>query len=228
MGKVDGVADRKVLRRIQPDELLALAHLHRFEHAQILAQPLLPPQSHALHHLHKRQRAAIENRQLEIVQLHDGVVHAHADKGRKHVLGGGDQHAFFHQAGGVTHLGDIAPGGLHLEVIEIGAAEDNARTRRGGHDAHVHRDPAVKTDAGTLHRRPDCLFKSQERPRNPRLSFRLQRFEKNKLWDFRHSAWFPENGLYGFGIHDRQRSWQETTVRLHPANVGRTASVALF
>ena len=178
MGKVDGVADREILRRIEADELFALAHLHRFEHAQILAQPLLPPQSHPLHHLHDGQRAAVQNRQLQVVQLHNGVVHAHADKGREHMLGGGDQHAFFHQAGGVAHLGDIAPGGLHLEVIEIGAAEDDARTRRGGHDAHAHRDAAVKSDAGALHGRPDCLFKSQNGLRNLRLLFRLQPFRR--------------------------------------------------
>ena len=52
MIEVDLVADGKTLRRIEPDKLFALAHLRRPEHAQILPQPLLPPQPDPLHHLH--------------------------------------------------------------------------------------------------------------------------------------------------------------------------------
>jgi hypothetical protein len=42
------------------------------------------------------------------------------------VLGGGDEDALAHEAGGVTDFGDVAAGCWDFEVVKVGAAEDYA------------------------------------------------------------------------------------------------------
>ena len=78
------------------------------------------------------------------------------------MLGRGNEHALFHETGGVTHAGYIAADGLDFETIEIGAAKHDARA--GGRGQHAHRDrgATVQTDAAALHRSADCLLVGQE------------------------------------------------------------------
>ena len=47
------------------------------------------------------------------------------------MFGGRNQDALAHEAGGVTDLGDISPGGFYFEVVEVGAAEDDAGASGG-------------------------------------------------------------------------------------------------
>ena len=42
------------------------------------------------------------------------------------MLGGGDEDALAHETGGVGNLGHVAADGLDFEVVEVGAAEDDA------------------------------------------------------------------------------------------------------
>jgi hypothetical protein len=48
------------------------------------------------------------------------------------VLGGGDEHALFHEAGGVADAGYVAAGGFDLKAIEIDAAKNDSRSGRSG------------------------------------------------------------------------------------------------
>jgi len=79
-----------------------------------------------LNHFDERFGASIENGQLKVVEFHDGVVDAQADQRGEQMLGGRDEDALFHQAGGITHTGDVPADGLNLKTIKVGAAEDNA------------------------------------------------------------------------------------------------------
>ena len=88
---------------------------------------------------HVRQGAAVQDGQFQVVQLHDHVVHAHADERGEQVFSGGDQHALAHQAGGVADLGHVAADGGNLKVVQVSAAEDDARSGRSGQQAHGYR-----------------------------------------------------------------------------------------
>ena len=52
------------------------------------------------------------------------------------MLGGGDEHALAHEAGGVADLGDVAADGGNFEVVEVGAAEDDAGAGGRGQKPH--------------------------------------------------------------------------------------------
>ena len=161
MRKVDGVAHRVSLRGIDADELVAFAHLVGPQDLEIGALAPLLPQAGAGDHFDVRQRAAVENRQLQVVELDDGVVHAHADEGREQVLGGGDEHALLHQAGGVADLGDVLADGWHVESVEIDAAKHDARSSRSGQDAQMYGRSAVEPDATTFDGGSNCALKDQ-------------------------------------------------------------------
>ena len=51
------------------------------------------------------------------------------------MLSSGDEHAFFHQAGGVTHFGDVAAVGFDLIAIEVLTTEDDSCAGWGGQNA---------------------------------------------------------------------------------------------
>jgi hypothetical protein len=62
------------------------------------------------------------------------------------VLGGGDEDALAHEGGGVGDFGDVAAGGGDFEVVEVGAAEDDAGAGGGGDEAEVDVYAGVETD----------------------------------------------------------------------------------
>ena len=74
------------------------------------------------------------------------------------MLGGGDQHALFLQAGGVAHLGYIASYGLDFIAIQIDATEDDAGSGRRRQDSQSHRRAAVQTHTLALYRGANCLL----------------------------------------------------------------------
>src|SRR3984957_8729216 len=132
VGEMDVVSDAVAFAGINGDELPVLPDFHALQDAQILPSAPLAANAHAGEGFHIGRGASVEDGQLQIVQLNDDVVDAHADQGGEKMLGGGDEHALTHDAGGVADLGDISAGGRNLVIVQIGAAENNARAGRGG------------------------------------------------------------------------------------------------
>src|SRR5579862_5252741 len=157
-GKIDGVVDAVARPGVDADELVAFAHLHRMQHTNIFAAPPLGANAHAQEGFNIWLGAAVEDGQFQVVDLDNYVIDPHSNEGREEVFGRRNEHALAHEAGGVAELGDIAPGGRDLEVIKIGAAKDNARTRRGGQKPHVHGGAGVKPHSRKRERLGDRLF----------------------------------------------------------------------
>jgi len=91
--------------------------------------------------------AAIEDGNFEVIDFDEGVVYAHAVEGAEQVLGGGDQHALAHQAGGVTDFLHVAPTGGNGETFEIGADENDAGGGRGGEDTDADGNAGMEADS---------------------------------------------------------------------------------
>src|SRR5580693_2097328 len=103
MRKINGIGDGISIRRIDSDELAALAHFELAANLQILASAPLFADARLANHLHKWPRAAVENGQFQVVELDDGVINPHADERREHVLRGGNENALVHPAGNDRH-----------------------------------------------------------------------------------------------------------------------------
>src|SRR5579859_157925 len=163
LGEIDRVRDRISIRWIYSDELFSIAHLHFLADSQVGAAAALLADARVLDHADKRLGAAIQNRQFKIVQFNDGIINARTHEGGKQVFGGGNQHAFFHQAGGITYFGHVAADSFNLIVIQIGAAENNPAPRGCRQDAQRNRRSTVQSCAFALYRAANCLFVEQSR-----------------------------------------------------------------
>jgi len=146
-GEVDLVGDAVAFAGIDTNELVAIVDLDSLADTEVFAAAALGLEADVTEGFDVRQGTAVEDGKLEVVELHDDVVDAGSDEGREQVFGGGDKHALAHKAGGVANLGDIASGGGDLEVVEVGAAKENAAAAGGREQAHVNGRSAVQADA---------------------------------------------------------------------------------
>src|SRR5581483_10712042 len=161
MGEIDRVRDGIKVGWIHRNELFSLSDFDFTLNAKVLSRSALLSNTGFQDHVHERAGAAIENWEFEIVQFDDGIINSGANKSGEKVLGGGDQDAFLHQAGGVTDPGQVAPGGLDDEAVEVDAAEDNAATGSCRDNLQVNRSAAMEAYAFTLDSGSNCLFLNQ-------------------------------------------------------------------
>jgi len=96
VGEVDGVRDGIRVGGMHRDEFIAFAHFDFTKNLEIFARAALLADAGLLDQFDEWERAAIEDGKFEVIEFDDGVVHAQADARREQVLGGGDEHAFFH------------------------------------------------------------------------------------------------------------------------------------
>jgi hypothetical protein len=158
MREVYGIGNRIDIGWIYRDELIALAQFQFPPNAKVCPRAPLLSNSRFLNGINERLGTAIQNWQLQIIQFDHGIIDAAADACREHVLSGGNQDAFFHQARGIADSGNVAAYCLHLEPIEIDASEDYARARRRRQYPQLNRSPTMQTDAAAFYRCTDCLL----------------------------------------------------------------------
>ena len=77
------------------------------------------------------------------------------------MLGGRNQDALFHQAGGIADTGYVATAGFDGESIEISAVEDDAGAGRCRKDSEIDGSSAVEAHSGAGDGGTNCLFASQ-------------------------------------------------------------------
>src|ERR1700756_3819685 len=102
--KIDLVGDAVAFARINSNKFVSLADFQGLKNTEIIPAPALRFESNGTKGLNIRRRTSIEDGQLEIVDLYDHIVDAHANQRRQQVLGRLDQHTLTHQACGVADL----------------------------------------------------------------------------------------------------------------------------
>jgi len=75
---------------------------------------------------------AIEDWNLDAIDIDEDVVDPGGVNGGEEVFGGGKKHALFHQTGGVADAGDVAATGLNRKKVQIRAAKNDATVGGGG------------------------------------------------------------------------------------------------
>ena len=78
------------------------------------------------------------------------------------MFGSGKQHAIFHKAGGVADARDVSAAGFDFEIVEIGAAENDAGAGGGGEETEVRRDGGVEAYAVNVNGAIYGLLKFQD------------------------------------------------------------------
>ena len=162
LGKVDGVVDGVAIAGIDADELVAggriFADLDGLEDAEVFTLAALALEACGEDGGDVGEGAAVEDGDLEVVDFYDDVVDAEADEGREKVLGGLDEDALTHEGGGVGDARHVATRRGDFEVVEVGAAEDNAGAGGCGDEAHRNGGAGVKTHSVEVQRGVDGVL----------------------------------------------------------------------
>jgi hypothetical protein len=157
-GEVDRIVDRIALTGVDTDELAAFVYLNGLEDAEVFALAPLAAQAGGEQSFDVGLGAAVQDGDLEVVDLDDDVIDAEADEGAEEMFGGLDENALAHERGGVGDLGDVTAGGGNLKVVEIRSAEDDAGAGWSGDEAEIDAYTGVKADAVEADGRQDGLF----------------------------------------------------------------------
>jgi cytidylate kinase len=107
----------------------------------------LTAQARAFEHFYEGLSGAIEDRQLEGINLDENIVHAARVKRCKDMLGGRKQHALLHQAGRVADARDVANVSLKGESVQVCAAKYDAGAGRRWGELQARTYRGVESDA---------------------------------------------------------------------------------
>ena len=140
-------AHPEIVRRINADAPPAIGKFQRLHDLQITPPLPQPPNSGLLQHFNEWLRGAVQDRQFQRVQLDVDVVHAAGIERGEQVLGGGEQHALLHQAGGVADARDVSHMRFDLKIVEVHAPEHDSGIGRGRHKPQVGFYGGVEADS---------------------------------------------------------------------------------
>src|SRR5262249_7827822 len=132
--------------------------------AQIAAPLAILLDPRAADQFHERLAASVENRDFQVVDLNERIVHAHAVEHAQQMLCGGDQHALPHQAGRVADLLHVAPACGNAEPVEVGSDEHDPRGRRSRKNTNFDRNARMKPNPGRFYWTLNGGLKAQETP----------------------------------------------------------------
>ena len=130
--------------------LAVILHRDRPPDPQVAALSPVIPNPGAFDQIDEGLPAAIENRHLQVIDLDERVVDAHAVEHAQQMFSGRDQNALPHQAGGVADPRYIAPTGWDREVVQVRAQEYDAGRYRSGQDSNRDGNSTVQSDSTSL------------------------------------------------------------------------------
>ena len=132
VGKIDVAADAEFVGGIDPDAAAVFDDFDRLEDFEVASLAAKAAETGLIEELEEGLGGAIENRDFDVVEVDEDVVDAVGIRCGKEMLGGGEQDALLHEAGGITDASHIVAVGFDWEIVEVDAAKDDAGVRGSG------------------------------------------------------------------------------------------------
>jgi hypothetical protein len=161
MREPDLVLDRESRSRIDRQRLALLFERERLGDPHIVARRGKLDHAHPLEGFGIGQSAAVQYRDLEVVEFDVGVVHPEGIERRQQMFDGGDPHAAVHQrrrVGNPLHRADIR---AQFEVVQIHTPEDDSFAGGRRHHAHGGVFARVQAHAAEFDWSRQCLLAHQ-------------------------------------------------------------------
>ena len=195
MRKINGVRNGVGIGGIDRDKLVPFPHFQFAADAQIGARSCAACECR-LCRMASTKGSALPSRmgKFQVVQLDDRVVDAATDQGGEKMFGGGNQHALFHQAGGVADPGHVSAHSLQFKPVEISAAKNHARSGGRGQYPQLDGSTAVQSYSAAVDGCADCLFVYQTRSAVCCLMTNLSCLTRLRLWLICHSGGHKDQG----------------------------------
>ena len=143
MREVDVATDVKFVGRIDADAATVFDDFDRFDYPEKSAATTQLAQAGAVDELHERLSGTVEDGNFDGVNVDENIVDAAGVDGGEKMLGGGEQHTFFHQAGGVADARDVLSLRFDVKIVEIRATKYDAGVWRRRDEAHFAVDTCV-------------------------------------------------------------------------------------
>lgn len=159
MGKIDVAADTELVGRIDADAAAVFDDFDRFEDSKVATFAAQATKAGLIEELEKRLGGTVENGDFDIVEVDEDVVDAVGVGGGEKMLGGGEQDALLHEAGGVADASDVVAVGLDGEIVEVDAAEDNSGVGWSGLKPKLGVDSSMKAHTLGFYGTMDCGLK---------------------------------------------------------------------
>src|SRR5208337_305865 len=148
MGEENAIGDKETVGGIDGHTLAAVHHLHGLQDLDVFAASALPLQARLPNQPHKGQGTAVYDRQFEVVDLDESVVHLERRQCREQVLSGRDEHALPHQSSSVADASDVANARLDGETFEVGPLENDTGVGWSRCQAEAYFHSSMDANAG--------------------------------------------------------------------------------
>src|SRR5882757_4864884 len=159
MRKINVAADSEFIGRMDSNAAAVFDDFDGLEDFKVAAFSTEAAEACLIKELEEGLGGTVEDGDFDIVEVDEDVVDAVGIGGGEKVLGGGEQDALLHKAGGVADASDVVAVGFNWEIIEINAAEDDAGIRRSGEETKVRVDTGVETHTLGFDCAVDCGLK---------------------------------------------------------------------
>jgi len=130
--KINVAADAEFVGRIDTDAAAVFDDFDGLEDAEVAAFAAEAAEARLIEQLEKRLGGTVENGDFDVVDVYKDVVDTVGVGGGEKVLGGGEQDALLHEAGGVADASDVVAVGFDRKIVQIHAAENDAGIRGSG------------------------------------------------------------------------------------------------
>jgi len=159
VGKIDVAADAELVGRKDGDAAAVFDDFDGLEDFKVAAFSTEAAKAGLIKELEEGLGGTVEDGDFDIVEVNEDVVDAVGIGGGEKVLGGGEQDALLHKAGGIANTSDVVAMGFDGEVVKINAAENDAGIRRSGEETKVRVDTGVETHTLGFDCAVDCGLK---------------------------------------------------------------------
>jgi len=144
VGKVDVATYAEFVGGIDADAATVFDNFDWLEDPEVTSFTAKTAEASLIEELEEGLGRAVENGDFDVVEVDEDVVDAVRIGCGEKVLGGGEQDALLHEAGGVADASDVVAVGFDREIVEIDAAEDDAGIRGSGEQTELRVDTRVK------------------------------------------------------------------------------------
>jgi len=145
MRKINVAADAELVGGIDADAAAVFDDLDRFEDFKVAAFAAQAAEAGLIEELEKRLGGTVEDGDFNVVEVDEDIVDAVRVGGGEKMLGGGEQDALLHKAGGIADASDVVAVGLNRKIVQVYAAENDAGIRGSGEKTKVSVHAGVET-----------------------------------------------------------------------------------
>src|SRR5690348_5604045 len=156
MPEIHEAAYAEFVGGINAQSAIAFGDFKGLQNFQIAAPAAKLAHACAIEQVHVRLRGAVQDWQLEGVDLDIDVVDAAGIESGEEMLGGREKNAAFHQASCVTDAGNVAAVSFDFKIVEVRAPENDACVCRRRNQANMRAHGCMQADALNFNRLFDC------------------------------------------------------------------------